>query len=748
MDRTKKIYAYINSNEYIPLNLAELMVVLEVPKDAEGDFIDILNNLCLDGKIYKTKNGRYVSTDSEKSTVVGILQCVANSFFGFVSCGGENADDIFIAGKDMSDALHGDKVIVSVNSNDKSKGHREGRIIGIVERGNKTAVGVIQKEKGNYLHIKPDNNRLYAGIKTTKFDDTKIGDRVVVRITDFKDSKIIGEIVSNLGDSNSIKSCIDGLILSNNVKQTFDEATLSAASQIPDTVSDEIGSGREDLRKLLTFTIDGDDARDFDDAISLTKCNNGNFKLGVHIADVSEYVKEGSPLDSEAYERATSIYLSDRVIPMLPQSLSNGICSLNPNVDRLTLSVFMEIDTQGNILSHKLCKSVICSKERLTYDNVNKLLAGDKELLNKYKNLFPTLKQMEKLSQILNKKRTERGAIQFDFAESQIIVNELGEPIDIKRAERGVSNKMIEEFMLSANEIIAEYAFWAEIPFIYRNHESPTVEKLTAFNKFISHFGLSLTERIDKGEPIHPKSLQLLIDKVKDTPNEQIISLTMLRSLMKAKYADVNLGHFGLAAKYYCHFTSPIRRYPDLVIHRILKDFIDGKLIGDRIEHIAKYVPVAASHSSDCEINAELIERDVDDLMKASYMKMFIGEEFEGVVANVTNFGMFIELDNSVEGLIRVENMTDDYYEYNEEKSTLTGKRKGIVYTTGSRVKIVVARADILSRQIDFVLRKDATKQLLNKIKTKDKPQEIENKKQAKRKHNKRKKRKGKYGKF
>ncbi|MDR4079936.1 MAG: ribonuclease R, partial [Clostridia bacterium] len=529
--------------------------------------------------------------------------------------------------------------------------------------------------------------------------------------------KIFGEVISVLGQQDSLKSCIEGIILGNDIKQEFDKETLNEADKIPQTVTENQFAGREDLRDMIIFTIDGDDARDFDDAVSLTLKNNGNYYLGVHIADVSEYVKEGTALENEAYKRGTSVYLADRVIPMLPTSLSNGICSLNPQVDRLTLSVFMEITGDGNVVSHKLCKSVICSKERMTYNNVNKMLEdGDEELCERYKHILPTLKLMEDLAQILKNKRTLRGAIQFDFPESNIVVNENGEPIEIEKEVRGTSNKMIEEFMLSANETIAEYAFWSEIPFVYRNHEAPTLEKIMTFNEFILHFGVSFKGKIDRDTPIHPKALQQILDTVKDTPQERIVASTMLHSLMKAKYSEENLGHFGLAAKYYCHFTSPIRRYPDLAIHRILKDFLDGKVTGNRISYLAGYVSAASKHSSDCEVNAETAERDVDDLMKTAYMSSFIGQTFEGVVANVTNFGMFVELDNSVEGLIRVENMTDDYYEYDEKVNTLTGRRKQKSYTTGDVVNIVVARTDILSRQIDFVLAKDADRKLLKKF--------------------------------
>ena len=479
MDRKEKILSYMCSKEYIPLKFAELMTVLDVPAEDEEELRDILTELCIEGKIYMTKKGRYMSVEGESSTVVGKLVCNAKGFFGFVICDDENESDIFISGDDMGDAINGDRVIVHIDDNDNAKGHRQGHITKVLERGNKVIVGVIYKEKERYFYVRPDNRKIYSKIIIAQSDamTAQMGDRVAVQVTRYSDKKkIFGEVISVLGQQDSLKSCIEGIILGNDIKQEFDKETLNEADKIPQTVTESQFAGREDLRDMIIFTIDGDDARDFDDAVSLTLKDNGNYYLGVHIADVSEYVKEGTALENEAYKRGTSVYLADRVIPMLPTSLSNGICSLNPQVDRLTLSVFMEITGDGNVVSHKLCKSVICSKERMTYNNVNKMLEdSDEELCERYKHILPTLKLMEDLAQILKNKRTLRGAIQFDFPESHIVVNENGEPIEIEKEVRGTSNKMIEEFMLSANETIAEYAFWSEIPFVYRNHVSPTL---------------------------------------------------------------------------------------------------------------------------------------------------------------------------------------------------------------------------------------------------------------------------------
>ncbi|MGN0108271.1 MAG: ribonuclease R, partial [Hominilimicola sp.] len=661
MDRKERIFAYISSKEYVPLKLKELMAVLDVPPEAEEHLADILNELCLEGKIYVTKKGRYISVDNESQCVVGRLSCNAKGYFGFIICDDEDEEDVFISGDDMATALNGDKVLVRIDKAEKYFNHRQGHVIKVLDRHNKIVVGIIYKEKDGYFYLRPDNRQIYTkvSIAPEKMMTAQIGDRAAVSVIKYTESgKVFGEVVSVLGDENSLKSCIEGIIIGNDIKQEFDRETIRDADKIPQSVDVSSLEGREDLRDMLIFTIDGDDARDFDDAVSLTLTDNGNYYLGVHIADVSEYVTDGSALEHEAYERGTSVYLADRVIPMLPERLSNGICSLNPNVDRLTLSVFMEITGDGNVSNHKLCKSVICSKERMTYNNVNKILEeNDEALCEKYNYMVPTLKLMESLAQILRNKRTQRGAIQFDFPESHVVVDKDGEPVEIVKDIRGVSNKMIEEFMLITNETIAEYAFWAEIPFIYRNHEAPSLEKIMAFNDFIMQFGFSFKGKIDRNNPIHPKALQKILDDVTGTPEERIVSSTMLQSLMKAKYSEENLGHFGLAAKYYCHFTSPIRRYPDLAIHRLLKDFIDGKLAGDRIPYLKNYVAAAGKQSSECEVNAEHTERDVDDLMKTAYMSKFVGETFEAVVANVTSFGMFVELENSVEGLIRLENM-------------------------------------------------------------------------------------------
>lgn len=722
MERKERICAYIASKEYIPLRADELMTMLDIPHEAEQEFLSILEELCTEDKIYLTKKQRYMPRESEKDTVKGKLSCSPKGFLGFVVAEDKDVSDVFVSGEDMNGALHGDTVAVRIIGKSRG-GHDQGIVTRIIERANKVIVGVISGDDDRFYHLSPDSRRIYTKIKILPQDmmDAQFGDRVAIEITDYEKDEYFGRVLMVLGDKNSLKSRIEGLIIEHEIKQEFDRETIEYAENIPTELSESDIKGRLDLRDKLIFTIDGDDARDFDDAVSLDILPNGNYSLGVHIADVTNYVKENTPLDTEAFHRATSVYLADRVIPMLPERLSNGICSLNPNEDRLTLSVIMEIDSKGAIVSHSIEKSVICSKERMTYNNVTKILEGDTELCDSYSHLIPTLTKMKELSDILENTRSKRGAINFDFPETKIIVDENGEPIDILPDERGISNKIIEEFMLTANETVAEYAYWSEIPFVYRTHEPPSEEKISAFSNFISHFGIGLKGKIDKDNPVHPKMFQSILESIKGTPEERVVASTMLHSLMKAEYKTENLGHFGLSAPYYCHFTSPIRRYPDLVIHRILKEFIDNGLNGQRIKYLENFTTEAAKRSSEAEVNAELTERDVDDLMKTQYMSSYVGATFPGVIANITGFGMFIELENSVEGLVRLENMREDYFIYDEATSSVTGERTGITYSIGDKVEIAVVRTDLELRQIDFVLSHDVTNDTFKQFKRKEK---------------------------
>lgn len=688
MNRKEKIYSYINSAEYIPLSYSELMLVLDVPQDDEGEFSSILAELEAEGRIFVSKKGRYAP--SEKNGIItGVFRCNPRGMFGFVTP--ESGDDVYISSEDFYTAIDGDKVLVALKKHSGRK--KEGKITKVLERGSTTLTAVMCDD----FVATCDNPRILKNILLREVRDAKKGDRVILEITEFAPSgKLYGEVVSVLGSSRELSSYSEAIVFSNGVRRDFPEDVISCAEAVPDSVSTGDTAGREDLSDKIIFTIDGEDARDFDDAVSLEYTSGGNFLLGVHIADVTHYVTENSPLDQEAYLRATSVYLTNRVIPMLPERLSNGICSLNPNVNRLALSVFMEIDKAGNVINHRLSKTIIRSKYRMTYNEVAKILDGDKELIGKYSDIHSILADMHRLSAALFEKRTERGSINFDFPESKVILSPDGLSKEVSRIERNDAHKLIEEFMLIANETIAEYAFWADLPFVYRVHDEPDDEKMDSFRRFIGGFGLFI-----KGNEVYPKDLQAILDQIKGTEDEMLISTYMLRSLMKAEYKSTNDGHFGLASKYYCHFTSPIRRYPDLLIHRILKAYISGQ----DVMHYADFVDKAAAQSSDAEKRAEKTEREVGDLYKCAYMEGFVGAVFPATISGITDFGIFAELDNTIEGLIRLETIEDDYYEYIEEERLLIGKRKHKTYAVGDHIEIEVVRSDIRSRQIDFVLK-------------------------------------------
>ncbi len=706
MDRKERIYNFITSRDYIPLKAEEMRHVLGVPPEDYDNFSDILNSLESEGKIVKTKKNRYISLKAS-DFVCGTLSCSAYGQFAFVNTAEENSDDLYIHADKLCDAYNNDLVLAAVDLKNPRNGKSEGHIVKILKRGNERITGIIEDIKDNYFIVVPDNKKIYATvmIKITDASDCTVGDRVSAEICAYPQKGIINAmVIKNLGNSDQLKSNIEAIICEHSIKQEFDESTLDEAENISKRVSQKEIAQRLDLRDEIIITIDGDDAKDFDDAVSVKKNDNGTYSLGVHIADVSHYVTPGSSLDAEAFKRGTSVYLADRVIPMLPVDLSNGICSLNPHVNRLTLSVFMTVTPEGEIKLDKIAKSVIRSAERMTYNDTAQLLENPtQKLLKKYDYLLPMLNDMKDLAQILRKKREKRGSINFDFPESKVIVNDMGEPTDIIKTERKISHKIIEEFMLAANETVAEFAFWAELPFIYRVHEAPTPEKTDDFNRFLHNFGYGLKGKFDKDNPIHPKAFQQILDKIAGSDEEIMISTYMLRSLMKAEYKPENLGHFGLSAKYYCHFTSPIRRYPDLMIHRIIKEYLDSVSLD-------KYtVPVseASSNSSKTEREAELCERDVDDLMKTAFMSSKIGDTFTARVSSVTGFGIFVQLENTVEGLIRLESMKDDYYEFDDLSKTVTGKRKSKEYHVGTILNVVLVRCDLLTRQIDFVREED-----------------------------------------
>ena len=579
----------------------------------------------------------------------------------------------------------------------------EGKIIKIIEHQIKEVVGTYQKSK-TFGFVVPDNKKICYDIfvPQEKSMGAVTGHKVVVELTSYGTLKKNpeGRVKEIIGHINDPGTDIMSIIKAYDLPMEFPESVMKSLNDIPDELSPKDYAGRVDLRDLQTVTIDGEDAKDLDDAITVSE-ENGIYHLGVHIADVSNYVKEYSPLDKEAYKRGTSVYLVDRVIPMLPHKLSNGICSLNQGCDRLALSCLMDIDEKGNVISHKICESVINVDRRMTYTNVKKILENeDEEILNEYKDFADMFRLMEKLALILRQRRFKRGSIDFDFPETKITLNDKGEPVEIKPYDRNTATRIIEDFMLIANETVAEDYFWQEIPFLYRSHENPDPEKIRRLGTFINNFGYS----IKIGDEIHPKELQKLLGKIEGSDEENLIARLTLRSMKRASYTTECVGHFGLAAKYYCHFTSPIRRYPDLQIHRIIKENLHGGMSDKRSEHFAAILPEVAKQTSATERRADDAERDTDKLKMVQYMEKHIGETFEGVVSGMTAWGIYVELPNTVEGMISVASLRDGYYIYDENHYEMVNETTGRTFKLGQRLNVKVINCDKILRTIDFEL--------------------------------------------
>ncbi len=603
--------------------------------------------------------------------------------------------------------MHRDKVQVVIQE-EQTKGKRpEGAIVRILERANETVIGYYQKNK-NYGFVLPDNQKLNQDIFIPQGKDmgAVTGHKVVVRITDFGGERhnpegIITEIIGHVNDPGTD---ILSIIKAYGLPEEFPKEVMRQAALMPDMVDDREVEGRLDLRHLPTVTIDGEDAKDLDDAITISK-EGDHYTLGVHIADVTHYVQEGMPLDEEAYKRGTSIYLVDRVIPMLPHKLSNGICSLNAGTDRLALSCIMEIDDKGNVLGHQIAETVINVDKRMTYTVVNAIVTDqDKTVMEEYQELVPMFCLMKELADILRAKRRQRGSIDFDFPESKIVLDNKGKPIEIKPYERNAATRIIEDFMLMANETVAEDYFWQELPFVYRTHEYPDPEKMKRLGTFINNFGYTI--RTQNGE-VHPKEIQKLLDKIEGTSEEALIGRLTLRSMKQAKYGTICTGHYGLAANYYTHFTSPIRRYPDLQIHRIIKENLKGGLREKRIAHYEQILPEVAVQCSVMERRADEAERETDKLKKCEYMSQHIGDIYQGVISGVTNWGLYVELPNTVEGLVHINELQGDYFIFDEEHMELVGDLTGIRYKLGQKVCVKVAGTDKITRTIDFILWED-----------------------------------------
>ncbi len=626
--------------------------------------------------------------------------------FGFVSVEGME-DDIFIPEDYVHGAFHNDTVEVEILPVQSGK-RKEGRIRNILVRGTTEIVGTYQAEK-NFGFVIPDSDKFNSDIFIPiEFHGAAVtGDKVVVTITDYGDArkrqKPEGKVKEVIGNINDPGVDILSIVKNYDIPTEFPERVINQANRCPDTISEADMLGRMDLRDVTMVTIDGEDAKDLDDAVSLTVDEEGLYHLGVHIADVSNYVQEKSALDREALKRGTSVYLVDRVIPMLPHRLSNGICSLNHGEDRLALSCLMTIDKNGGVIDHEIAETVINVNERMSYTSVAKILEDeDPDEIAKYESLVPMFKDMAKLSSILRKKREKKGAIDFDFPETKIILDAEGNPIDIVPHERNTATKLIEDFMLAANQTVAEHFYFLQSPFVYRIHEQPDPEKISTLAAFVNSFGLHIKTRRDEG--VKPKELQKLLKNIEGTKEEAVISRMTLRSMMQAKYSTECTGHFGLAFDYYCHFTSPIRRYPDLQIHRIIKDHLRGRMNEDKMLHYSEILDEVAKHSSETERRAEEAERETDKLKKAQYMENHVGEVYEGVVSGVTAWGLFVELENSCEGMVAAASMVDDFYVYDEAQMKLVGERYHKEYVLGQKVRIKVVGADRISKTIDFRL--------------------------------------------
>ena len=649
--------------------------------------------------------------------------------------------DVFIPEDKTGAALHGDRVQIVVEPDSRMSGSRsgmgsggrraEGAVIRVLEHANEEVVGYYQKNK-NFGFVIPDNQKLAKDIFIPQGCDmgAVTGHKVVVKITDFgsEKHKPEGRVTEIIGHVNDPGTDILSIVRAYGLPEAFPQEVMEEIEDIPDHVTVpgqpvEMGSlygisnlvspdgwggelsGRLDLRGLQTVTIDGEDAKDLDDAVTICRDGQGHYILGVHIADVSHYVKEGSPLDREARKRSTSVYLVDRVIPMLPHKLSNGICSLNAGTDRLALSCIMEVDAQGTVLDHRIAGTVIHVDRRMTYTAVNAVVTDrDEAVMAEYEEFVPMFDCMKELADILRENRRKRGAIDFDFPESKIVLNEQGKPLEIKPYERNAATRIIEDFMLLANETVAEDYYWQSIPFLFRSHDNPDPEKMKQLGTFINNFGYFI--KMQHGE-IHPKELQKLLDKIEGTPEEALLSRLTLRSMKQAKYTTLCSGHFGLATRYYTHFTSPIRRYPDLQIHRIIKETLKGGLSDKRAAHYEKILPEVAVQTSALERRADEAERETDKLKKCEYMSRFIGQDFDGAISGVTNWGLYVELPNTVEGLVRMSNLDDDYYIFDEQHYELIGEMTKKTYKLGQPVRVTVSSTDRLLRTVDFILAKD-----------------------------------------
>lgn len=702
-EKENLILKFMSREDYVPMKAKEIAGIFMVPKNKYNNFKSILDKLEKEYKIQKNRKNKYSIIDKNKY-IKGTYRGNEKGY-GFVIPENEEMEDIFIPRGNNNNALNDDIVVAEIVKESEDGKRKEGKIVSIVKHEKDKVVGLFVKSR-NFGFVIPDDKKFGGDIFISKsnFAKAKNNQKVVVKLTKYpeKNKKAEGKIIEIIGGIDEAGVDMLSLVKEYDLPYEFPQGVIEEAKSKGNKVDKKDIPNRIDLRDKTIFTIDGEDAKDLDDAVRVYKNDDGNYMLDVHIADVSYYVTENSLLDKEAIIRGTSIYMLDRVIPMLPKELSNGICSLNAGEDRFTLSCTMEIDKEGNIISSDVYKAVIKVTERMNYKDVQKIIDGsDEEVLERYKNYIQDFKLMEELAKILKNKRLERGYLNLDLPESKVVLDNNGHAVDIKKYELYFSNEIIEQFMLSANETIAERFYWLEAPFIYRVHEEPDIDKVKELNKFLYNFGYKINK---SGDKLYPKEFAKVLDSVKGKTEERVVSNLVLRTLKVARYESENDGHFGIASKYYCHFTSPIRRYPDLFIHRIISKYLENnyELSEKQKEKYEKQAEQYAKTSSDREKIATKVERDSIDIKMAEYMQDRIGEEYEGMVSSVTSFGIFVELDNTVEGLIRFENLGDEYFEYDEEHKQLIGEKTGITYKIGDRVKIKVINANKETRQIDF----------------------------------------------
>ena len=698
--RKKVMLDFISDDLYVPMKIKEIAAVLQIPREQREELKVVLDSLVDEGKITLSKRGKY--SKGEQVRLKGIFRANVRGF-GFV-CPEDESEDVYISEDNLCGAFQGDEVEFIVTGSPAGR-RREGRIVRILAHNVVRIVGLYEQSKG-FGFVRPDDQRYINDIyiPAGKENGAMTGHKVVVELSSYGGThmKPEGRVAEIIGHVNDPGTDILSIIMDMGIPSEFPEKVLNQAIRVGKEVSTADYAGRKDLRDWMMVTIDGEDAKDLDDAVSLTK-EGENYRLGVHIADVANYVQEGSALDREALNRGTSVYLADRVIPMLPHKLSNGICSLNAGEDRLALSCIMTFGPEGEILEHEIAETVIRVDKRMSYTGVAAVLAACEDgesgadRTDAYVSMILLMKE---LSDKIRNRRGRRGSVNFDFPETKILLDELGRPVEVKPYERNDASKIIEDFMLAANETVAEEYYWLDVPFIYRTHDVPDNEKIRQLSTFINNFGY----HIHTHNEVKPKEIQKLLDRIEGTPHEAMISRLVLRSMKQAKYTTENAGHFGLAARYYTHFTSPIRRYPDLQIHRIIKEHIRGRLNSERIAHYEEILPKAAAQCSERERRADEAEREVIKMKKAEYMQNNIGEEYEGVISGVTKWGLYVELPNTVEGLVHVADMRDDHYEFSEQTYELTGVRTGRVYKLGQSVRVCVSGADKLQRTVNFDL--------------------------------------------